>query len=78
MAIFFRKGTELDKCIIDNIRSVYATCEQFLVGRKYIASDVISIADFSYVTALTTLEVKIKNLLRFSPFSKMNFNKISI
>lgn len=62
VAIFFRKGTELDKCIIDNIRSVYATCEQFLAGRKYIASDVISIADFSYVTALTTLEVFLPEL----------------
>ncbi|KAI5732969.1 hypothetical protein M8J76_006252 [Diaphorina citri] len=60
--IFSKKATHLDEETVVKIRTIYATTEQFLKGRKYIASDVISIADFSYFTSLTTLEVFLPEL----------------
>ncbi|XP_063914992.1 glutathione S-transferase 1-like [Zophobas morio] len=45
---------------VDAVHEVYSFVESFLEGKQWIAGDSVTIADFSFITTLTSLDVIIK------------------
>ena len=45
---------------VDAVHEVYSFVENFLEGKQWIAGDSVTIADFSFITTLTSLDVIIK------------------
>lgn len=69
--ILFAKKKDIPEESLLRTREVYRLVEKFLENTEYIASDNITIADFSAVTTLTTLEVfvpEISNYPRVSAY----------
>lgn len=49
------KLTELSKSMIRNMEDAYRTLEMYLMDTKFVADDVITLADISIITTVTSL-----------------------
>ena len=45
---------------MEAVNEIYSFVESFLDGRKWVAGDSVTIADFSSITTLTSLDVLVK------------------
>uniref|UniRef100_A0A8D9EDU7 Glutathione S-transferase 1, isoform D n=1 Tax=Cacopsylla melanoneura TaxID=428564 RepID=A0A8D9EDU7_9HEMI len=63
--VLFAKKKDILEQSIRTTRDVYALVDKFLEKSKYIACDHITIADFSIVTTLTTLEVFVPEISNY-------------
>ena len=58
--MIFQGKKNVDQKDVDSALEVYSFVETFLEGREWISGDSVTIADFSFISSLTSFNVAVK------------------